>query len=186
MTNYEIIKLLYTNVQYIQNIWALVLHTFSIDFDTSHLIIFNIFLYGFTLAVLLLYPVTTKDTFIVILSLFLNCYYFMYFEVLNKKIKYNILSSLFDQSSHKREFYYTSQFTHTTSLLYIFLIPCPVYIKIGHKIKGVQWKEHVLCLGSSKLPVYHCSYSTWQFNSSVVKQMRFFQSNKLIASMQYG
>jgi len=37
--------------------------------------------YGITLAVLFLYPVTTKDTCIFILSLFLNCYYFMYLEI---------------------------------------------------------------------------------------------------------
>jgi len=40
--------------------------------------------YGVTLAVLFVYPVTTKDTCIYIFSLFLNCYYFMYLEVLNK------------------------------------------------------------------------------------------------------
>jgi len=40
--------------------------------------------YGFILVVLLLYPVTTKDTFLVLISLFLKCYYFMYLEVLNK------------------------------------------------------------------------------------------------------
>jgi len=39
--------------------------------------------YGVALAVFL-HPVTSKDTCIFILSLFLNCYYFVYLEVLNK------------------------------------------------------------------------------------------------------
>jgi len=58
---------------------------------TQHLFIKYMFLlcsficnFGVTLAVLFLYPVTTKDTCIFILSLFSNCYCFMYLEVLNK------------------------------------------------------------------------------------------------------
>jgi len=46
--------------------------------------------HGVTLAVLFLYPVTTKDTCIFILSLFLNFYSFVYLEVINKINKYTM------------------------------------------------------------------------------------------------